>query len=114
MFLFACKSLPRSLWRILLNYTAADKGTVNICSFKKLKKKKRMDWRGGGGGARSRVDFEEQLEDSVNPLGRFGGTKREVDLKPRSSSSCSPFCRFLSLSSLGTERCSVTVMSLSA
>lgn len=73
-----------------------------------------MDWRGGGGGARSRVDFEEQLEDSVNPLGRFGGTKREVDLKPRSSSSCSPFCRFQSLSSLGTERCSVTVMSLSA
>lgn len=43
----ACKSLPRSLCRILLNYTAADKASLSICCLKKLKKKKRMDLKSG-------------------------------------------------------------------
>lgn len=69
----------------MLNYTAADKATLSICSFKKLKKNKRMDWREEGGGVWSRVDFEEQLEDSVNPLGRFGGTKRGEEDESRAT-----------------------------
>ena len=96
----ACKSLLR----IVLNYTAADK---TICSFKKLKKRKKTDGREEE--ERSTVDFEEQLEDSVNPLGRFErrGGRIQADLKPRSSSSLplsffseqrdtlSPWCRSL-------------------
>lgn len=75
----ACKSLLR----IVLNYTAADK---TICSFKKLKKRKKTDCREEE--EQSTVDFEEQLEDSVNPLGRFERRGRiQADLKPRSSSS---------------------------
>ncbi len=99
----ACKSWLRSLWRILLNYTAADKATLTICSLKKLKKKKKDGLEREGEGVWSRVDFEEQLEDSYNPLGRFGCTKRgriEADLERRSSSLPSAVFFFFLLSAL--------------
>lgn len=37
----SCKSLLWSLWRILLNYKATDNASLNICSFRKLKKFKK-------------------------------------------------------------------------
>lgn len=103
-----CKSPPRSLWRILLNYTAADKSTLSICRFKKLQKHKKMDWREEEGGFGAELTLKSSWKirlihsaDLASQREERGG-RIQADLKPRSSSSCS---------SLRTERFSVTAMS---